>query len=602
MLTRINTTLLTTKEEPEDHYVAWLIAHDKIERYPTISEDFKKHRYRLRHYMGGDPVWADLFVPVIWDTDIFNMPETIKNIDAVLEEMNDEINQHFDVIQEQLDELKEKEVELNIEIGGRNYVRSSDFDNTVFENITIYTGTSDIGTGVWAVESSRLDISHDETEHTVTFKSTATTNSRYGFMYIADVEPNTDYILSFISDGNYNISISDGNWKPSSDINTYDWNDTIELSEFSEMFGRFWTSFNSGEHIKLMIYFFSRSSDENPSTIGFVKLEKGTQPTDWTPAPEDVNLVEEKITEAINDIEIGGRNLIRDSKDVRSMYIPADATQYNQYDFDTTIQLPIVGHEFYITAQYKVDGWTNDFAPIDTFVLGQAGADGYNDSTDALSRRIVFADYKQINETTRLYYGAVKILTSDTDILNVLSTPIVKAIASQQQIDTGVRYDFEAYEFKVEAGNILTGWSPAPEDIQDIALEQVSNIQMWLESASDYNVPNTGDSKYVFIQALYKGLPTYDVSFTCIGCEVDDSYDIVKMGNTIVAKFNITSNSNQSITATITNDTSISSNIYWGDVTFSWATGNATETIVANDPDSTATVIDGAGTLTLTID
>ena len=74
------------------------------------------------------------------------------------------------------------------------------------------------------------------------------------------------------------------------------------------------------------------------------------------------------------------------------------------------------------------------------------------------------------------------------------------------------------------------------------------------------------------------------------------------MGNTIVAKFNITSNSNQSITATITNDTSISSTIYWSDATFSWTTGNATETIIANDPDSTATVVDGAGTLTLTID
>ena len=41
---------------------------------------------------------------------------------------------------------------------------------------------------------------------------------------------------------------------------------------------------------------------------GIIKLEKGNKPTDWSPAPEDIN---NDINDAVYNISIGGRNLLR---------------------------------------------------------------------------------------------------------------------------------------------------------------------------------------------------------------------------------------------------------------------------------------------------
>ena len=46
------------------------------------------------------------------------------------------------------------------------------------------------------------------------------------------------------------------------------------------------------------------------STIEWIKLEKGNKYTDWSPAPEDIK---NDITNAVDNLEIGGRNLIRNS-------------------------------------------------------------------------------------------------------------------------------------------------------------------------------------------------------------------------------------------------------------------------------------------------
>ena len=49
-------------------------------------------------------------------------------------------------------------------------------------------------------------------------------------------------------------------------------------------------------------------TDVGISTIHWIKIEKGNKATDWTPAPEDVD---SKLTDVIDNIEIGGRNLLR---------------------------------------------------------------------------------------------------------------------------------------------------------------------------------------------------------------------------------------------------------------------------------------------------
>jgi len=108
--THINKTILTQEREPEYHDVAWLVPHKTKDIYPQdVTVDIVNHRYRLRHYMGGDPVWADLYVPVYWQTDIINMPYTVQNIESIIEGIHDNIEN----IEDRVTELETKDVEVN---------------------------------------------------------------------------------------------------------------------------------------------------------------------------------------------------------------------------------------------------------------------------------------------------------------------------------------------------------------------------------------------------------------------------------------------------------------------------------------------------------
>lgn len=107
--THINKTILT-KREPEDHFVAWLIGHEPDGTFPTADAELSKHRYRLRHYMGyKDAVWADLYVPVYWETDIINMPYEAKNITTIIAG----INENIENVEDRVTELETKEVNVN---------------------------------------------------------------------------------------------------------------------------------------------------------------------------------------------------------------------------------------------------------------------------------------------------------------------------------------------------------------------------------------------------------------------------------------------------------------------------------------------------------
>ena len=71
-------------------------------------------------------------------------------------------------------------------------------------------------------------------------------------------------------------------------------------------------TFTTSSTAKYVFIYLSNESDIINN--GNIKAEKGNKATDWTPAPEDVD-------ETINNIEIGGRNLIHNSANFNKWYV-----------------------------------------------------------------------------------------------------------------------------------------------------------------------------------------------------------------------------------------------------------------------------------------
>lgn len=213
-------------------------------------------------------------------------------------------------LQETIDEI-ESNVD-NIQVGGRNLVLNSDFRK---------------GKQKWpdwgsATIREIVTIDNKSWFHCITTNNNfvGLSQNRKVVTGLKDIEPNTQYTLSFTMYASEEYSgLSCGiHWN----------NDTTII-------GQNWCSVNLATTPKRFTSTFTSPSDNTVNTFNLmigkglnntvleywitdIKLEKGNHSTDWSPAPEDVDEsinnvesnVESNITNAINNIEIGGRNLL----------------------------------------------------------------------------------------------------------------------------------------------------------------------------------------------------------------------------------------------------------------------------------------------------
>lgn len=279
-------------------------------------------------------------------------------------------------------------------------------------------------------------------------------DSRYGIYYNIEVEPNATYTFSFyasdISGTNVNYAI--GNRTPGQ---TASWSDiTKGYQQLVE--GKTVYTFTVPDTITLIRIYFCAGSLNGTCTIKNVKLEKGNKPTDWSPAPEDL------------DVTIGARNLLLDSHDVRTSQVSANGSAYilpslTLSDYGNSI---LNTDDYYTYSfDYEVTGNTAENAFIYVQIKGSSvpsGSKGY---------------YRYVYNTPSGKY----VCTFKIDDTQISATSLTCGIRLRLATDGAT---FIVKNAKLEKGNRATDWTPAPEDTQagiDTALAQ----SVWYATCAD---------------------------------------------------------------------------------------------------------------------
>lgn len=434
-----------------------------------------------------------------------------------------------------------------LEIGGRNLVRlgglsSNGATSFSYDKTTdIYTIVSPVVSTVWGIGAA---VKYDD-NHKVLIP--------YGKTYILSFEVKVPQALSINIDIN-NFAVSGSSWAGNDNDDgsmrgqsSYN----IPANTWTKVWVR-WANTNTKNTNKVDLY--------DNSSIGLVtkdctsaitwqirhvKGELGNKPTDWTPAPEDVNgkivnvetianqtakkfewivkggdsssnftltdrvadLVTERInfkglvtfsglnTDAKNEIgkvaqskvdglEIGGRNLIINSNLSRTLTNVTNDGCSNM----TVVSDSVYGHALKFTAvnQRRVFWATsNVWVKNKTYTVSFVAKSSVTGQKIRPSRSI--ADWgDDITLTTSYARYTTKITSLDTNAGGTLSFSCTNAVG-----------DITITNVKLEVGNKATDWTPAPEDVSQDATNKASQA---LTDAKNYSsnavnwVTNNGSS------------------------------------------------------------------------------------------------------------
>lgn len=196
-----------------------------------------------------------------------------------------------------------------------------------------------------------------------------------------------------------------------------------------------------------------------------IKLEKGNKATDWSPAPEDVD-------EKIDDIQIGGRNILKNSKngivctgtDYSSTTTPGATITTKATGIGTAHRFiegfyttPVtelskrVGTEFAFSLDVKITG---SFTNLRTKV----------DFRDTSHNSSIFSNFIGINGLEVGKWTRVSGVASVKEVANVTAT---RSLFLFDWRNSTVGSTIEYRNLQLEEGNKSTAWTPAPEDIEN---------------------------------------------------------------------------------------------------------------------------------------
>ena len=174
------------------------------------------------------------------------------------------------------------------------------------------------------------------------------------------------------------------------------------------------------------------------------KLERGNSVTDWTPAPEDVMF---EIDGGVNNVKIGGRNLVRNSNAERTWNTNTANRQYvsSLYPYsDYAKQTLHSGAVKQITVSYDYE---TTFPSCKMSIQS-----GYN----------VWSSFGTVDITEANQSGHVEyVYTVPSSWLDCGNTGVRILITQYDDI-----YEMKISNFKLEIGNKSTDWTPAPEDAE----------------------------------------------------------------------------------------------------------------------------------------
>lgn len=187
---------------------------------------------------------------------------------------------------------------------------------------------------------------------------------------------------------------------------------------------------------------------ENVVCVTKVKVEEGNKATDWTPAPEDIN-------NAIDNIQVGGRNLFKGyNEDEIVLHDYQNAGSFTQFFNLTFDPAEYLDQEFTISFYAKSpNGSTNLLC--------------YNHNSSP--RYFYFYEILDDNLSTEWKYYSFTFKNIDRGA-SLSENHKVEIYAPQQM---GVRVK----KIKVELGNKATDWSPCPDDITAAINTKVNDTQ-----------------------------------------------------------------------------------------------------------------------------
>ena len=219
-----------------------------------------------------------------------------------------------------------------------------------------------------------------------------------------------------------------------------------------------------------------------------IKLEKGNRATDWTPAPEDVDAGIANAQTSIDNLEIGGRNLLPFetwSEQVGSVYEKENGT-FSITSFGNYHHKP--------------------------YVFGEVG-ETYTISVDAVTQ-----DSTNPRVIVGIYDGST---FKDRQYIRLGETPTNwETLATRNDINA-VRLDYSSFSapfivknLKIEKGDKATDWTPAPEDVDANISEAQDNALTAQEAtgALDVDFSDFKSNEYAQINDEVGGLVNYKES------------------------------------------------------------------------------------------
>ena len=234
-------------------------------------------------------------------------------------------------------------------------------------------------------------------------------------------------------------------------------------------------------YTKGAIAFYDREG-VNPYSIRNIKIELGQKATDWSPAPEDfqsqidknsteitktnskvvsletsVNGVTTKVeslesttvklTNTVDNLQVGGRNILKDSK-----VNIVDSTEYNMVTLYFGDEKPVEGDTYTISIKGQLASTKTAFG-----IYNSSGSISLTSISEAHNKGGVYTKTFTWKNTN----GSVTVSNTFINIYQLNN--------SQPGMST-IEW------VKLEKGNLATDWSPAPEDVQTQLDNQTTEI------------------------------------------------------------------------------------------------------------------------------
>lgn len=398
-----------------------------------------------------------------------------------------------------------------LEIGGRNLVRlgglsSNGATSFSYDKTTdTYTIVSPVVSTVWGVG---VAVRYDD-NHKVLIP--------YGKTYILSFEVKVPQALSINIDIN-NYAVSGNSWAG----NDNDAGSTRGQSSYSipantwtKVWVR-WANTNAKNTNKVDLYDFSGiglvTKDCTSAVtwqIRHVKGELGNKPTDWTPAPEDVNgkivnveTIANQTAKKFEWIVKGGDSSSNFTLTDRVADLVAERINLNGLVTFSGLNTD-AKNEIGKVAQSKVDGLeiggrnllvqrniTQGYLSTDGkgSFIGTGGGDQTSDWIDVSGNKYItitlYEDFTNTNNSGRYCeYDADKNCINTVDYNPRSKSSIIIELKTNTKYIRVTAIECKTRRYKIETGNKATDWTPAPEDVSQDATTKANQA---LTDAKEY--------------------------------------------------------------------------------------------------------------------